>query len=254
VRNRDYNSTTWNAWRVVLDGSNYTSYTVKKDGTGASGTWGINITGSAGSVPWTGVTGRPTKLSEFTNDSGFITIDHNHDSRYLQKVTYEWNKELALGSAHTGRVCIGKFPMYDSNIVINVNSTTNQSFHGTLVIATQNINTSGGGTKNCVVYGDATNEFTSKIKIKYVSGSNVFSVYCDFPRWSKNLVHIKAMALAGTPTDIVTAIDTIPSDATIIPTNALITNFAAKSHTHTKSEITDFSHNHDTEYLKKSGG
>ena len=274
VRNRDYNSTTWNAWRVVLDGSNYTSYTVKKDGTGASGTWGINITGSAGSVPWTGVSGRPTKLSEFTNDSGFITIDHNHDSRYLQKVTYEWNKELALGSAHTGKVCIGKFPMYDSNIVINVSSTTNKSFHGTLVIATQNINTSGGGTKNCVVYGDATNEFTSSIKIKYVSGSNVFSVYCDFPKWSKNLVHIKAMALAGTPTDIVTAIDAIPSDATILPTNALVTNFAAKSHTHdyaasdhnhngvyapishthTKEQITDFSHNHDSEYLKKSGG
>lgn len=255
VRNRDYNATKWNAWRIILDGSNYTSYTVKKDGTGASGTWGINITGSAGSVPWTGVSGRPTKLSEFTNDEGFITNDHNHDSRYLQKVTYEWNKELALGSAHTGKVCIGKFPMYDSNIVINVNSTTNNSFHGTLVIATQNINTSGGGTKNCVVYGDATNEFTNSIRIKYVSGSNVFSVYCNFPKWSKNLVHIKAMALAGTPTDIVTAIDAIPSDATILPTNALITNFAAKSHTHTRSEITDFdSHNHDSDYLKKSGG
>ena len=32
-----------------------------------------SISGSAGSVPWTGVTGRPTALSQFTNDSGFIT-------------------------------------------------------------------------------------------------------------------------------------------------------------------------------------
>ena len=31
----------------ALTTSNYTSYTVKKDGTGASGTWGINITGNA---------------------------------------------------------------------------------------------------------------------------------------------------------------------------------------------------------------
>lgn len=29
--------------------------------------------GVADTVPWTGVTGRPTKVSEFTNDSGFIT-------------------------------------------------------------------------------------------------------------------------------------------------------------------------------------
>ena len=33
--------------RIVLDSSNYTSYTVKKDGTGASGTWGISISGNA---------------------------------------------------------------------------------------------------------------------------------------------------------------------------------------------------------------
>lgn len=183
--------------------------------------------------------------------SDFSPKDHEH--AYLPKTTYEYNKELALGSAHTGKVCIGKFPMYDSNIVVDVSTTTNKSFHGTLVIATQNINTSGGGTHNCVVYGDATNEFTSSIRIKYVSGSNVFSIYCNFPQWSKSLIHIKAMALAGTPTDIVTAISDIPADATIIPTNALSTNYAAKSHTHTKADITDFSHNHDAAYLKKSG-
>ena len=42
-------------------------------GSGASGTWGINITGSAGSVAWTSVSGRPTALSAFTNDPGYIT-------------------------------------------------------------------------------------------------------------------------------------------------------------------------------------
>ena len=35
---------------TVLHSGNYTSYTVKKDGTGASGTWGINITGNAESA------------------------------------------------------------------------------------------------------------------------------------------------------------------------------------------------------------
>lgn len=35
--------------------------------------YNIYTAGSATSVPWSGVTGRPTKLSEFTNDSGFTT-------------------------------------------------------------------------------------------------------------------------------------------------------------------------------------
>ena len=55
--------TAWNSWRKLLDSSNYTSYTVTKTGSGASGTWGINITGSAGSVAWGNVTGKPSSLA-----------------------------------------------------------------------------------------------------------------------------------------------------------------------------------------------
>lgn len=38
-----------------------------------SGTYSISVSGSAGSVAWTGVSGRPTALSQLTNDSGFQT-------------------------------------------------------------------------------------------------------------------------------------------------------------------------------------
>lgn len=34
-------------WKRILDSGNYTSYTVTKTGGGASGTWGINVTGQA---------------------------------------------------------------------------------------------------------------------------------------------------------------------------------------------------------------
>ena len=34
-------------WRTLLDSANYTGYTVTKTGSGASGTWGISITGNA---------------------------------------------------------------------------------------------------------------------------------------------------------------------------------------------------------------
>ena len=40
-------SDTWGNWYTLLHSGNYTTYTVKKDGTGASGTWGISITGNA---------------------------------------------------------------------------------------------------------------------------------------------------------------------------------------------------------------
>lgn len=168
----------------------------------------------------------------------------------LDKTTYEYNKELAIGSS--GKVCIGKFPMYDSNISVEIKSTTSTTYNGTLVIATQNINTSGGGSYTCKVYGDADNSLTDAIKIHYGSGSNVFSVYIDLPAWSKNLLHIQCVSLASAPSDIATTVSSIPSTATIVPTNALKTQLdtkAASSHTH--SGYAASSHTH-SDYATKT--
>lgn len=83
----DYTS----AWTRVLTHRNYTTYTVTKTGGGASGTWGISITGSAAKVANTltfsagkfssktyngssAITVNvPTHTSHLTNDSGFWT-------------------------------------------------------------------------------------------------------------------------------------------------------------------------------------
>ncbi|MGM9964934.1 MAG: hypothetical protein ACI4W0_05720 [Bacilli bacterium] len=46
IKVRGYSSS-WGDWKTLLNSSNYTNYTVKKDGTGASGTWGIGISGNA---------------------------------------------------------------------------------------------------------------------------------------------------------------------------------------------------------------
>jgi hypothetical protein len=62
--------TTWGTWQKVLSDNNYTDYTVTKTGSGASGTWGINVTGSAGSVAWGNVTGKP---------SSFTPSSHTHN-------------------------------------------------------------------------------------------------------------------------------------------------------------------------------
>ena len=67
---RGCNNGTWDTtWATVLDSSNYTTYTVTKSGTGASGTWGISITGKAGSVDWAN-TGHPATFPPET---------HTHD-------------------------------------------------------------------------------------------------------------------------------------------------------------------------------
>ena len=52
-------------WVKVLDALNYTDYTVTKTGSGASGTWGINITGSSASC--TGNAATATALKDKTN-------------------------------------------------------------------------------------------------------------------------------------------------------------------------------------------
>ena len=76
------NNTSPPGFKIVLDSSNYTSYTVTKTGSGASGTWGINITGSAGSVAWGNVTGKPSTYSPSS---------HNHDSLYSTIHQSSWN-------------------------------------------------------------------------------------------------------------------------------------------------------------------
>ena len=45
-----YRATNCTNWKTLLDSNNYITYTVKKDGTGASGTWDININGNADTV------------------------------------------------------------------------------------------------------------------------------------------------------------------------------------------------------------
>lgn len=49
VYTRLYSNSTgkWTNWHTLLSSGNYTAYTVTKTGSGASGTWGINISGNA---------------------------------------------------------------------------------------------------------------------------------------------------------------------------------------------------------------
>lgn len=161
----------------------------------------------------------PTKTSELTNDSNFLT-SHQDISGKLDKTTYEFNKELALGS--NGKVCLGKFSMYDTNLTIEISSTTSKTYSGKLVLATQNIDNAHGGSYSANVYGDATGTLSDALTIIYPSNSRIFEIYCNFTGWSKNLIHIQAVNLQAQPTNVAVVQETDIPTANKIPINNVL--------------------------------
>ena len=65
----------WGAWRCMLDSLTYTAYTVDKQGLGATGTWGINISGNAAtasSVDWNNITNVPGTFAPSTHTHAYL--------------------------------------------------------------------------------------------------------------------------------------------------------------------------------------
>lgn len=189
----------------------------------------------------------PVKVSELTNDSGFTTnkgtvtsvsvkmngaskgtvtssgtIDlgtvitsHQDISGKLDKTTYEVNKTIDFGSS--GALYVGKFKVYDTNVTCEVTSTTNVTYSGKLVIATQNY-----VIAQMTVYGDAANTVAPNFFIKPSTTSNPYiEVYFKPSSWSKNVVHIYGSNIQAEPTNVCTNVPSVPSTATSKPTNAL---------------------------------
>lgn len=137
---------------------------------------------------------------------GAAPSSHTHDDRYytesetntklnakLDKLTYEWNKEYSTGGT-AGYLLIGSFPMYDSNVTIDIDATTNTTYHGTVVIATQNVSTTSIGSAHTItVYNDPTGAISNAIRVTWASGSRNYNVYFVPSTWSKNLIHIRAI-------------------------------------------------------------
>ncbi|MBP7875840.1 hypothetical protein KA012_02495 [Candidatus Woesebacteria bacterium] len=64
-RTRNGDNGTWNGWNTILHSDNYNSYSPTLTGGGASGTWGINITGNAATATYSSSTN-----DIFVNTSG----------------------------------------------------------------------------------------------------------------------------------------------------------------------------------------
>mgnify|MGYP007068176034 CR=1 FL=1 len=146
----------------------------------------------------------------------------------LNKTTYEYNEELALGS--NGKVLIGIFPMYDTNLTIRISSTTNVTYSGTLVIATQNFGTANRAII-CNLYGDATGTLYNCLVVQQSADVTdpTIKVYGNFAGYSKNLVHIQAVGLEASPEDLMGSTTSIPTTDLVTIHNVLSDNFAKLS-------------------------
>jgi hypothetical protein len=173
----------------------------------------------------------PTDTSDLTNWAGFVTSSIISDTAYgswwnwvtatapsqnavydkisamdttiswkLDKLEYEFNKSINFYASWYLK--IGSFPMYDSNVTINIDSTSNKTYHWTVVIATQNTSTTSmWSTHKVEVYDDPTWEIASALRVVWTSWSRNYDVYFVPSAWSKNLIHIRALVW-WTPTDV----------------------------------------------------
>lgn len=132
---KQYGANSWQAERTILDSSNYNTYAPTKTGTGASGTWGINISGSAAKL----TTARTISLTGSVVGSGSFdgsgdlsistTTNHTHDDRYYTeseintKLNAKLNTSLkgtANGLAEldsNGRVPSNQLPSYVDDVI-----------------------------------------------------------------------------------------------------------------------------------------
>lgn len=123
-------------------------------------------------------------------------------SNFVEALACDIHKDFS--ASENGKVCIGSIPVYDNNITIDISCTTANTYHGTLVIATQNYY-----IQSAVMYGDENNMLAPLVKIEHTEG--IVTVYCAFPGYSKNQVHIKVTPKRGEVTRVLESVAEMPT-------------------------------------------
>ena len=95
------------AWKTIIDSGNYTSYTVTKTGSGASGTWGISISGNAATattastanaVAWGNVSGKPSTFTPSTHTHSYVPLSGGTMTGTLNLLANQYTDSLQSGS------------------------------------------------------------------------------------------------------------------------------------------------------------
>lgn len=103
-------STTWSAWRTFLTNYNYNSYSPTLTGTGASGTWGISVTGNAATVTNLLLSTATNITDTVANNAigyvaGISLFAQTDGALYSQYYSANWQHQI-FGDYRTGQIAI----------------------------------------------------------------------------------------------------------------------------------------------------
>ena len=198
VRGMTGQANTYGDWKTLLDSTNYTSYTVNKDGTGASGTWGISITGNAATAIKATSADSATKATQDGNGNvisstylpltgGSMTGTITTSASQILKWTPSTTDNNDTGCSWYG---IGTYKASDGYKRLNIshyfgiNFTTKNSdscftHNGNIIITSANIGYQSVASATKATQDGAGNVITSKYvtidTTQTVSGAKTFS-------------------------------------------------------------------------------
>ena len=197
VRGMTGQANTYGDWKTLLDSTNYTSYTVNKDGTGASGTWGIDITGNAATATKATSADSATKATQDGNGNvisstylpltgGSMTGTITTSASQILKWTPSTTDNNDTGCSWYG---IGTYKASDGYKRLNIshyfgiNFTTKDSdsftHNGNTIITSANIGSQSVSSATKATQDGAGNVITSKYvtidTTQTISGAKTFS-------------------------------------------------------------------------------
>ena len=140
----------------ILTSTNYTTYTVEKDGTGASGSWEISVTGTSANVTGTvaidhGGTGATTRLNALKN----LTNENvGTSAQYFLTITNSWGKGGYTTVADAKTVLGLKSAAYTESSAYLASSTkyAGSSSVGGAATSANKLNTNAGSVSNPVYF------------------------------------------------------------------------------------------------------
>lgn len=100
IRNYNQGTANWTSWTLLLSSANYNSYAPTLTGGGASGTWSINVTGSAGSTSAVGIhAGNEVNVGGGYAGGGTLYFNYNDGGSYSNLSIYNGGTGLATITA-----------------------------------------------------------------------------------------------------------------------------------------------------------
>lgn len=152
LHHRGGNSTSLEkTWRTILDSSNYTTYTVTKTGSGASGTWGISVSGNAATA---------TKLAT---------------SRKIGNASFDGSADItlaAIGAASSGHTHT-KADIGLGNVDNTADANKSVKSAATLITTRKIDGVNFNGSADITHYGTCSTEAATAAKVVSLSGFNL---------------------------------------------------------------------------------